>query len=299
MARKASKKIATPKRRKLLNIDANPKTVKGQAFGFMTAVLYLSPASTSGVNLCAMAKIARCDVGCLNTGGQGGIAKGGQTISTPDGELPSNDVQRARLWRSAEFNENRAVFLAQLCEEIAKFIAKAERKGLKPALRLNGTSDIRWEDEPVTWNGVAYPHIFAAFPALQCYDYTKIPNRRRAVGIPNYHLSFSFSSAVAFLPYVARVMNTQPETNIVTVFRVKKGAPLPSRFLGREVIDGDESDLRFLDARGVVVGLRAKGRAKKDTSGFVVDIDRPMLQPTRSVARRVARQTEQQVPAFA
>ena len=39
------------------------------------------------------------------------------------------------------------------------------------------------------------------------------------------------------------------------------------------VINGDKTDMRFKDPVGVIVGLKAKGKARKDTSGFVIDVD--------------------------
>ena len=249
---------------KLLNIDANAKTVKGRRRGYMTAVLYLSPGNLSGVELCAMSGLAGCRAGCLSTAGRGGIAAGRATFTAPNGDaLPDNAIQRARLARTALFNSDRAAFMAQLVREIRAFIARARKLGLIPVIRLNGTSDIRWEDIPVENKA----HIFALFPRLQFYDYTKLPNRRRAVGIRNYALTFSYSHVPAFAPIVAQAVRTYgAAVNYAAVF----AGALPAHFLGRSVINGDDSDLRFLDAPGVVVGLTAKGRARRDASGFVV-----------------------------
>lgn len=247
----------------LLNIDSNAKTVKGQAQGFMTAILYLTPADGSGVNLCPSAFLAGCDIPCLNTAGRGGMSAGNATFQAPGAVLPDNTVQRARLRRTLWFIRDRAEFMHQLALEIQAFTNKAHRAGLVPVVRLNGTSDIRWEDIPVD----TVPHIFAMFPTVQFYDYTKIPNRRRALGIPNYHLTFSYSHRPQFAPIVVKALQTYGAgVNYAVVFR--KG--LPATFLGRAVVSGDESDLRFTDDTGVVVGLTAKGRAKRDTSGFVV-----------------------------
>lgn len=252
----------------LLNIDANPKTIKGQEQGFMTAILYLTPAFGSGVNLCAMAALAGCDVPCLMFAGHGGIAAGNATFTTPGGVVvPDNSVQRARLFRTLMFLNHKPGFILQLVREIEAFIAKAKRKGLVPVIRLNGTSDIRWEDIPMNVAPYLANNIFALFPDVQFYDYTKLPNRRRALGIPNYHLTFSYSHREQFAPIVVQALKTYGEqVNYAVVFR--KG--LPEMFLGRRVVNGDESDLRFADESGVVVGLKAKGRAKRDTSGFVV-----------------------------
>jgi hypothetical protein len=249
---------------KLLNIDANAKTVKGQKQGYMTAVLYLAPYSTSGVNLCPMADQAGCAAGCLNTAGRGGISKDSAVFATDGGELPDNAIQRARIARAELFNNNREAFMLQLVKEIQAFRRKAERKGLIPAVRLNGTSDILWETIPVG----DHANIMAMFPELQFYDYTKVYKRVMRPLPANYHLSVSYSEASQKYALSAATVTEQSGINLVVVFRDK----LPETYLGRPVINGDESDLRFLDDTGVIVGLKAKGRAKKDTtSGFVID----------------------------
>lgn len=253
------------KRPALLNF-VNSKTIKGESEGFLTGVLYLAPADASGYEVCPMAKLAQCVHECLNVSGfHSSYSKDGKTFTTPAGELPDNAVQRCRIERTRYFHESRPEFLAQLVREIEAFIKRAAKLGLTPVLRLNGTSDLRWEHIPVVRAGVTYPHMFAAFPDLQAYDYTKISNRRIA-GIENYKLCYSFSAAPGYLPHVQKAMAAG--LNIVVVFR----KDLPAEFLGRPVVNGDKNDLRFLDPAGVVVGLKAKGRAKKSTSPFVVDM---------------------------
>jgi len=248
---------------KLLNIDSNAKTVKGQKQGYMTAILYLAPYSTSGVNLCPFADIAKCHGPCLNTSGHGGISKGSAVFATDGGELPDNAIQRARIARAELFNNDREAFMQQLVKEIQAFQRKAERKGLVPVVRLNGTSDILWETIPVG----DHENIMAMFPDLQWYDYTKVYKRVMRPLPENYHLSVSYSEASQKYALSAATVTHQSNINLVVVFRDE----LPETYLGRPVINGDESDLRFLDEPGVIVGLKAKGRAKKDTSGFVID----------------------------
>lgn len=251
----------------LLTIEADAKTVKGAVRGFMTAIVYLSPSDLSGVELCALAALAGCRKGCLGTAGRGGMAAGNATFTAPNGEqLPDNAVQRARLRRTERFNTDRAGFMAQLVREIVAARRKAERKGLTLVVRLNGTSDNRYESIPCERDGTTFPHVFAAFPDIQFYDYTKIPNRR-IFDIPNYHLTFSYSHRPEFAPIVVKALRHYGErVNFAAVFN----GPMPEAFLGRAVINGDETDLRFMDAPGKVVGLKAKGRARRDDSGFVV-----------------------------
>lgn len=251
----------------LLNIDQNAKTVKGSVHGFITAILYLSPSDSSGTELCPLAEVAKCKLPCLNQAGRGGMAAGNATFVTDSGvELADNAIQRARLRRTRLFLDDRATFMAQFVREIEKAKIKAERKGKTLVVRPNGTSDIRWESIPCSRNGADYPNIFAAFPNVQFYDYTKIPNRRVA-HIPNYSLTFSYSDVPEFAPIVVKALKHYGETvNFAAVFHGK----VPASFLGRPVINGDETDLRFLDAPGVVLALKAKGKARRDTSGFVV-----------------------------
>jgi hypothetical protein len=234
----------------MLSIDTNAKTIKGQQYGYMTGVLYLAPYKLSGYNVCAMAEIAECHVPCLNSAGRGAF----------------NSVQAARIKKTKLFFEDRDAFFALLIPSIRLLIRKASAASLIPLCRLDGTSDIQWENVSFTFEGVYYENIFAMFPDLQFYDYTKIPNRR-VEHIPNYDLTFSYSGVVAFQPYVKRAIDQG--YRIAVVFR--KREDIPAEFLGTTCVDGDDSDLRHEDPHGVVVALYAKGKAKRDTSGFVVD----------------------------
>ena len=198
---------------KLLTIDQNPKTVKGNAQGYFTAILHLAPANASGYQVCAMAELAACIAGCLNVSGHGAIAKGGATFATPAGDLPDNAVQKARIRRTRFFFEDREGFMAQLVREIRNFVRRARREGLTPAVRLNGTSDIAWERValpreicPVTEGEgfgalldpahPGFPSIFHAFPEVQFYDYTKHPKRALQAMPSNYQLSLSDRKSV-------------------------------------------------------------------------------------------------------
>lgn len=234
---------------KLLS-TANPKVLKGQSQGYNTFILHLSPANVSGYETCPK-RTAGCTAACLNTAGHGGMFKKGET---------TNMVQEARKRRTRMFFENRAVFFEQLVKEIQNAIKLSKKQGMTPVFRLNGTSDLSWEKYEV----VDGKNIFQMFPDVQFYDYTKILGRK-VKGISNYHLTFSAADGndADVLKAIAQGMN------VATVFGLKKSVPMPETYNGRTVFNGDESDLRFLDPKGVVVGLYAKGRAKKDTTGFV------------------------------
>ena len=228
---------------KLLSVG-NPKILKGMKQGYMTYILHLAPADVSGYNTCPKAT-AGCKAACLNTAGRGGMFKKGET---------TNVIQKARIRKTKMFFENREAFLAILEDDIRKAIKQAEKKGLIPVFRLNGTSDIAWEKYG----------IIQKFPNVQFYDYTKILGRK-VNGLANYQLTFSAADGNDL--DVRRAI--KEGYNIATVFGIKKSQPMPETYEGMPVFNGDDSDLRFLDPKGVVVGLYAKGKAKKDTSGFV------------------------------
>ena len=156
--------------------------------------------------------------------------------------------------------------MAILVRDIKRLEKRAAKLGLKLAIRLNGTSDVQWEIKWIDgWN------LMGIFPDVQFYDYTKIPGRWPPA---NYHLTFSYSGVAGFERVVAKQLRHNPDTNLAVVFSGK----LPEKayvqgeigWLGRTVINGDASDVRYQDPAGVIVGLTAKGKAKNDTSGFVV-----------------------------
>jgi hypothetical protein len=232
----------------ILSVSADAKTVKGEAVGFLTGILYLAPATTTKWNTCSMAKLAQCDKACLYSAGRGAF----------------NSVQQARIAKTVRFFEDRAGFMADLVFSIKALIRKASKAGLKPLVRLNGTSDIRWETVGLIVDGIEYANIFDVFPDVQFYDYTKDANRK---GLPaNYDLTFSYSGVEGFQPFVNKALDNG--MRIAVVFRSE--ATIPATFRGIPVVSGDKSDVRHLDAQGVVVGLYAKGKAKTDTTGFVV-----------------------------
>jgi hypothetical protein len=151
-----------------------------------------------------------------------------------------------------------------LVKDIELGIKQSAKKDLVPVFRLNGTSDLSFEKYEVIRNGKLFRNIFSAFPEVQFYDYTKILGRKVSE-ISNYHLTFSAADGndIDVTKAVAQGYN------VAVVFGIKKTLPMPEDYVGMPVFNGDDSDLRFLDPKGVVVGLYAKGKAKKDTSGFV------------------------------
>ena len=238
---------------KLLS-TGNPKILKGIKQGYNTYILHLAPADLSGFNTCPKAT-AGCKAACLNTAGRGGMFKKGES---------TNMIQEARIRKTAFFFEERAGFMEWLVADIKLAIKQSAKKGLIPVFRLNGTSDLSWEKYEVIRDGKLYRNIFTAFPNVQFYDYTKVLGRKIS-DFKNYHLTFSAADGND----VDVMKAIQQDYNVATVFGIKKTLPMPESYNGLPVFNGDESDLRFLDPKGVVVGLYAKGKAKKDTSGFV------------------------------
>jgi hypothetical protein len=207
---------------------------------YLPYILHLAPAKLSGYQTCPKATEG-CKAACLNTAGRSVFSS----------------VQKARIARTRQFFENRQAFLNNLCSEITKAERKAIREGKQLTMRLNGTSDLQWE----IFKAFEGKTIFEAFPNVIFYDYTKIAKRNPK---PFANYSLTFSAADGNDADVAEAI--QKGMNVAVVFA---GNDLPTEWNGKPVIDGDTDDLRFLDPQGVIVGLRAKGKAKYDTSGFV------------------------------
>tara|TARA_R110000737_G_scaffold91829_1_gene124466 strand:+ start:384 stop:1076 length:693 start_codon:yes stop_codon:yes gene_type:complete len=225
----------------LTDPQGNPKTNKSMKKGYYTPVLHMLPANLSGYNVCPKASEG-CKMACLNTAGRGGIIKKGES---------TNVIQEARRKRTLYYFQERESFYNQLTREIKNAENRAKKRGLKLAIRLNGTSDLRHENS----------QIMQEFKHVQFYDYTAIPNRRNLPS--NYHLTFSRKENNSN-DVLTAIKNG---LNVAVVFEKY----LPKMFLGLPVFNGDETDLRFKDPKESIIGLIAKGKAKKDHSGFTVN----------------------------
>ena len=234
------KNLPYKKSSKLLNIDNNAKTVKGQKQGYKTAILYLAPSTQSGFQVCPMASEG-CKKACLYTAGHGAFS----------------NVQQGRINKTRWFMQDRQSFLIQLKKEISNHIKNCDKKGYIPCVRLNGTSDISWENYD----------IIQAFPNVQFYDYTKIYKRAlkyvNGQYPSNYHITYSLNEDNKKEAFEILKLRG----NISAVFRKY----LPKTYQGYKVINADDTDLRFTDDNNIIAGLVAKGQAKKDYSGFVLD----------------------------
>ena len=228
---------------KLLS-TANPKIQKGTKLGYLSFILHLAPADLSGRETCPK-RTAGCTAACLNTAGRGGMFRKGEN---------TNMIQKARIRKTQLFFADRDAFMLDLYKDIQKAIRFAERKGLTPVFRLNGTSDLSWEKYTV---GTTDMNLFQLFPTVQFYDYTKVLGRK-VKHLTNYHLTFS--KADGNDSDVAEAL-FQGMSVVAVYDKIPAGVP-----------SADETDLRFLDPKGVMLGLKAKGRAKKDYSGFVIRV---------------------------
>ena len=233
----------------------NYKTVKGEKFGYITYILYMSPHrdNSRGVNLCPFASRG-CAAACLFGSGFGGMFE---------------KVANSRRERSELFLSDRKLFLGKLDIEIGMLMRK--HKGDRLVIRLNGTSDISYE----TYKVRDGKNIFELYPDIQFYDYTKNYLRFNRELPGNYHLTFSRSENNGAKADKLLELGY----NVAVVFDV-----VPKRWRGYKVIDGDKSDLRFLDGKNVVVGLKYKkltGKGVNNASvmdmGFVVKVSEKNL----------------------
>lgn len=219
----------------------NTKTTKGEKQGYLTGILYMAPSNiVDGINMCPFASKG-CRLACLYTAGRGNMS----------------NVKQARIRKTELFRDDLNCFMAMLVDDIRKAKRKAEKKNMKLCIRLNGTSDVVWENIK---HHQTKKNIFEIFPDVIFYDYTKNFKRFENKLPNNYHLTFSINENN--IKHGIRLMHQGH--NIAMVFR-----ELPETYRGFRVVDGDQTDLRFLDDQNVIVGLTPKGKAKHDTTGFV------------------------------
>ena len=223
--------------------ESSAKTVKGEKIGYLTAICYLNPDD----ELCPHARLAGCMDPCLRSAGRGAF----------------NSVQKARASRTAFYRENRQAFMLSMASDVWSLVRRAKRRHLTPLVRPNGTSDIPFENIPV----IDDQTIFQLFPDVQFYDYTKHPARKlegKTAG--NYDLTYSFS---AITPKNVSIKGLTNSANARTAVVFLHRADIPKTFRGWPVVDGDNTDVRHIERKNVVVALYAKGKAKKDRTGFV------------------------------
>lgn len=219
----------------------NYKTVKGEKKGYKTLILYMAPhkQNSKGINLCPHASEG-CSKACLFKSGFGGMYSA---------------VEQGRINKTEWFLADRKGFMLQLVKEIESAIKKYSNEWIV-TVRLNGTSDIRWEKIIIQDR----KNIFQMFGNVQFYDYTKNPVRFDSELPANYHLTFSRSET----NHKVAMKLLAKGHNVAMVFN-----KVPETFEGYTVVNGDETDLRFKDAKGVIVGLKYKNQTGKNANNKV------------------------------
>lgn len=227
----------------------NAKTVKND---IETFILYLAPhkQNTKGVNVCPGASNG-CVAACLYSAGRGKFS----------------NVQKSRINKTNFYIYNKSLFIKKLGTEILREYTKAKKKGIKIAFRLNGTSDL---DFVYLLQKYANLDISTLKDVATFYDYTKLVGKvQKYLNHPNYFVTFSRSENNEST--ALSVLNMGG--NVAAVFSNN----LPNFWRGYKVIDGDKSDLEMLYYKNVVLGLKAKGDARKDKSGFVIESKKDIL----------------------
>lgn len=232
-------------------VSTSAKIMHSQQYSHQyTYVLYLSPSNLSGYDVCSHAT-TECRLGCLNTSGRAGIE-----IFSETSRIADSRAKKTRL-----FFEEREFFMNWLIAEIKAYQKKAIKDGYFFSVRLNGTSDIDWSK--IMHNGL---NIFQIFPEITFYDYTK-NHAKFNNKADNYHLTYSFTGKNTGLCKLL----LERGFNVAVVFNVKKESELPAQFLGYEVVNGDLTDFRVADAKGIIVGLKWKRIANRDAEKQVLN----------------------------
>ena len=222
---------------------ASAKTVKGEKLGMLTAIIYLVPNET----ICSMSRLAGCMNPCLATAGRGAFLK----------------IQQQRQAKTDCFKNDQRAFMLSFAADIWTLERTAKKRGMTPLVRPNGTSDILYENIEVC-DG---KNIFQCFPLVQFYDYTKHPSRKlEGKTCGNYDLTYSFSG-ITPIGITHKGLLNPDNSRVAVVFH--KRSEIPSTFRGWSVVDGDNTDVRHIEPKTVVVALYSKGKAKRDFSGFV------------------------------
>lgn len=231
------------------SINSSAKIVKNKKLNVYTYIIYLAPAATSGYNVCAHST-PECRLGCLATSGRAKM----------DLLSKKNIIQNARFKKTRLFYEHNEFFMNWVVAEMKSYQAKAKREGYYFSARINGTSDIELENYLIEGK-----NIFEIFPEVQFYDYTKNPARMLKPIAPNYHLTFSYSGRNES----AAVKTLESKQNVAVIFNVKDVNDFPKTWNGFKVINGDETDYRPNDGKGVVVALKWKDIANKEVNNEI------------------------------
>jgi len=238
---------------------SNAKTNKNQT---PTFTHNLSPADTSGViNVCPGA--GNCKKTCLHWAGNPAYMKG---------------KQAKRIRQTIAFSRDQNSYLEMLSVAIVRALTKFE--GRQIAIRLNTTSDIKWEELSFNLSPDIADFILLKFGVklaagrynsilellldfnILYYDYSKLKRNWQKCRDLNYHLTASFDGHSNAANHKVCIDALNNGVNVAAAFNIKKSQPLPERvnLLGFSlpVLDGDLSDSRFDDIAGCLIGLRFK-----------------------------------------
>jgi hypothetical protein len=241
---KEAKKIRWPKECRILGTSMKVK--KGEKKNVLTAIIYLAPATESvkygGMNFCAKASPG-CSEACLGAKSR---------------RLAMSRGYHSKAWKSLLLIYRKDIFSSIMCRELANLEKRANKRGMIPACRPNGSTDYQFE--------VHMPELFESFPNIQFYDYTKIKSRMFRELPENYSLTFSRSEIND--EECLEVANKGD--NIAIVF-VDLPKALEEGWQDMPVYNGDESDYRPGDPKESVIGLSVKAGIKGNSNGFIVE----------------------------
>lgn len=236
-------------------VNNSTKHEKAYKYQEMVYTIYLSPAKSSGYEVCPM-RTEECTLLCLNESGRNKMVS------------DQNPIPNARITKTKLFFENREFFVRWVINEITSAKKKAEKNGFRFSVRLNNTSDISPESFFIIEDGTV-KNILELFPTVQFYDYTKVYKRITLMKkYPNYDVTFSYSGSN--MDEVIKAMNN----NIRVAIVFKK---VPEFFMGREVIDGDQYDMRYLNSTDSIVGLKFKSVQNKLQPEYSFVIQEPEM----------------------
>ena len=232
-------------------VNTSAKMLKSQKNSKQyTYIIYLAPAKQSGYNVCPNAS-KECIMGCLATSGHAGMEL----------QAGTDRIKNARIKKPKLFFEHNEFFMEWVITEIKKAKLKAEKDGFYFSVRLNGTSDIDWQN--AKFKGY---NLFEIFPETNFYDYTK--NVKKYINKPeNYHLTFSYTGR----NWDKCKVLLEQGNNVAIVFNVRKETDIPAMYKGYKVINGDLTDYRIADGNGVIVGLKWKRIGNKDVEANVLN----------------------------
>lgn len=212
--------------------------------------LYLAPAKISGYNVCSHST-PECRMGCLHASGRTGMEM----------VCGGNRIQNARTKKARLLFEHQDFFMKWLVTEIDSKRKTAKKNGFGFSVRLNCTSDIDWANVKLYGQ-----NIFEIFPNVQFYDYTK--NASKFINKPaNYHLTYSYTGR----NWDKCTVLLGQGHNVAMVFNVKRESDLPTSYEGFKILNGDLSDYRVKDGKGIIVGLKWKRISDREAERKVLN----------------------------